>query len=147
MGGEKDDDAVLCFAYWSPDGYYYPAIISEADDDRALVHFHDDEVKRLAWEDILSLPQAEKALSFEGNWKNKGCYYTCNIIKVNPLTVKYHEDGVIEQIEITQLRGNVGGRAKRKVEPESGGIKRFIKKFADDFLDYYQRREYVDDDE
>jgi len=146
MGGGKDD-VMLCFAYWSPDGYFYPAMTGEHDDSGVVVHFHDDEVKRLAWQDVLSLEQAAGVLSFEGDWKKKGRYYTCDIIKVDPLTVKYHEDGVVERVDITQMRGNIGGRVKRKTEQESGGITRFAKKFADDFLDYYNGVQYVDDDE
>ena len=92
------------FALWEGDNYYYPAHIGESNSSQITVNYLDGETALLASEFVIELQEALSILNFEGNWENKGSYYNGIITSTQPLIITY-EDGVDEQVELTQLRG------------------------------------------
>ena len=56
--------------------------------------------------EILEFEDALNILQLEGNWKHFGLFYKGRISNLNPLVMSYN-DGDIEQIELSQLRGKL----------------------------------------
>ncbi|MCL2484015.1 MAG: hypothetical protein FWD89_03125 [Firmicutes bacterium] len=96
----------LAFVYWNGDGddYFYPAKIANVKKNgTATANFLDGEVNTVTLDEIVSVEDAFRNYALLCNWKNKGDYGYCSIVNRNPLTVKYHCDGGVEKINISQL--------------------------------------------
>jgi len=102
------ENGELVFAHWN-DGqdYYYPANIDKQSKNKIVANFLDGHSGEISVLQVIKLSDIYNVFSFEGNWENRGTYYPCSITKKQPLTVKYHQDGVVEKIEISQLRGYI----------------------------------------
>jgi len=115
------------FAIWADDGYYYPATVTGTNDGQINVEYLDGTQVLLSQEDILEAQDAYDSLNFEADWQNGGKYYACKVTNTNPLTVEYKMDGVIEEIELSQLRAKavkykknkIGQTLKGQTEPSS----------------------------
>jgi len=114
----ENDDGQLrvgktVFARWEPNGYYYPAIISEVLDNRIKAAFLDGCSAVVANQHVLSLQEGYDILAFQGNWKHGGIFFKGVIANHNPMVMNYN-DGDVEIIQLDQLRGvRPGEKVKR----------------------------------
>ena len=92
----------LCFAPWH-DGYYYPAVISDANPHEVLVAYLDGDVGHVSHDHILSVDEALEGLRFECQYGWAGFY--AGIITSKEPIVFHYDDGTIEQTELRKLRG------------------------------------------
>ena len=101
------------FAKWVSDGFYYPAIIGEILDNHIRAAFLDGDSGMVLKEQVLSLQEGYKILSFQSNWKHGGIYFKGVIANYQPMIMNYN-DGDVEMIELSQLRGaRPGEKTKR----------------------------------
>ena len=110
------------FARWSPDGYYYPAVVGEVQEKHIRANFLDGQTAMVSKEHTIELQEAFKILDFEGNWKNSGGFYKGVITSHEPTTMNY-DDGDVEQIDLKQLRGAKPGEATVHVPFNADGSK------------------------
>ena len=114
----ENDDGQLrvgktVFARWEPNGYYYPAIVSEVLPNHIKAAYLDGYSATVANEHVLSLQEGYETLEFQGNWQHCGIFYKGVIASRNPLIMNYN-DGDVEIIELEQLRGiRPGEKPKR----------------------------------
>ena len=93
------------FAYFSEDGYWYPAEIVEVDGDSYKVCYDDGSEE---WLDADSLEDYDASPGEEGAeawWDEDECFYEVTILEVNDEQVKVeYEDGVTEWTDLSYLR-------------------------------------------
>jgi len=100
----------MVFAHWEADGFYYPAEADKPslDDGFVEVEFMDGQTDRLRSGQYISMDEAFDKMRFQGDWKNGGLYYDCELNDANDdyslFDVTYVEDGVKETIKLSQLR-------------------------------------------
>ncbi|MCL2572750.1 MAG: hypothetical protein FWE11_10145 [Defluviitaleaceae bacterium] len=93
----------LCFAPWS-DGYYYPAVISDAYPHIVDVAFLDGYTGHATPEHIMGLQEGFEMLDFECRYGWLG-FYRGEITSLKPIVFRYYEDGIVQQTELKRLRG------------------------------------------
>jgi hypothetical protein len=95
------------FAYWEPDGLWYPATIEKEDGDRVFVKYHDGDSK---WTDSARVGRytVEAGDRVYGNWLNKGLYYAGKITRIegDAIRIRY-DDGDVEDTTIAAIRMNL----------------------------------------
>jgi len=100
----------MVFAHWEADGFYYPAEADKPslDDGFVEVEFMDGQTDRLRSGQYIGMDEAFDKMRFQGDWKNGGVYYDCELNDANDdyslFDVTYLEDGVKETIKLSQLR-------------------------------------------
>ena len=126
MGNRKQKRKAI-FARWAADGYYYPAVIEEVNENQAYIRFLGGTEDWISMDDIVELSDAYATMQLEGDWENRGGYYTCTVTDSSnsSLTVQYDEDGVVEQVDLNQLRC-FPVRKKKRVSSESNKSHRNI---------------------
>ena len=94
------------FAFWPPDGIYYPGVISRIDEGSADISFLDGETATIAANGVVSTDYAFSAMVMQANWNNQGSYYTCSIngMDGSRFHVCYEADGVRENVDFSQFR-------------------------------------------
>jgi len=106
---QRQQQSQMVFALWgSPlnlGKFYYPATIVSDLGTQVQVAFLDGAKGTVAKANIVDLETALNTMNIESNWENGGIYYKAVITNRNPLTVRYTMDGVVEQINMVQLRG------------------------------------------
>jgi hypothetical protein len=93
------------FAYWQPDGYYYPADVTSKNENTVRLLYCDGHSRTADISEIISFDSVH-TMRLECNWENKGQYYPC-VLRVRDddrFEVVYDQDGVVEIIEVSQLR-------------------------------------------
>jgi len=92
------------FARWK-NSYYYPAMVDAVTDDGVKVTYLEDGLSALvSHEYIVELQEAFDTMQFQGNWQHGGFFYKGKLASHLPLVMHYN-DGDVEQIELSQLRG------------------------------------------
>jgi len=94
------------FAYWAPDGYYYPAIIRAKYVDVVDLQYADGQLRRVGHDELLSCKSA-LSLNLECNRGRQGYYYPCRICDVsdeNDISVRYDIDGAVEVVDLDVMR-------------------------------------------
>jgi len=96
------------FARWK-DGYYYPAVIEKIlENDTAKVSFLDGYSGTVSQAHFVQLQDALETMQLQGNWKNFGFFFK-GALDSQESMLMYYDDGDIEQIELSQLRGERPG--------------------------------------
>ena len=104
MGNWTVEDWV--YAYYSDDGYWYPAEIIEVRGDSYKVRYDDDDSEEWLEEDSLADYGAEvDEEGAEAWWEEDEEYYAVTILEVNEEQVKVeYEDGEVEWTDLSCLR-------------------------------------------
>jgi len=92
------------FARWS-DGYYYPAVADEISEHGVKVSFLDGGSCFVSNEQIVELCEAFRTMQIQGNWQNQGLFYNGRLDNSQDPMVMYYNDGDVEAVELSQLRG------------------------------------------
>jgi len=100
----------VIFARWS-DGFFYPGVVGEWVNGQRRIAFLDGDTGLAAEHDILPLEGALNRLELQGNWKNGGIWFRGSLGSHNPLIMNYN-DGDVEQIQLSQLRGSLPGEKR-----------------------------------
>jgi len=102
------------FARWK-NSYYYSAVVEQVLGDHYKVTCLADGVSAtVTKEDIVELNEAFETMNFQGNWQHGGFYYKGVITSHLPVMVMHYNDGDVEQITLSQLRGSRPGDEKSK---------------------------------
>ena len=97
------------FAYFSEDGYWYPAEIIDVDGKQYQVRYDEDDSEEWLEKDSLADYSTEAGEKGAEAWSDEddeeGGYYSVNILEVNEEQVKVeYEDGTIEWTDLSYLR-------------------------------------------
>ena len=118
VSGETTSPEVgVVFAKWNSamnlGGYYYPAHITEMDNGQLLANFLDGDSGIIADGDTMDLQEAFNVLEIQGNWQFGGFFYKGRITNRNPVVMSYN-DGHVEQVQLSQLRGRLPKALRKK---------------------------------
>jgi len=91
------------FARWK-DGYYYPAVVDEILEEGVQIAFLDGDMELVSPAHIVDLQEAFQTMQLQGNWQNFGVFYKGRLDCQEPM-VMYYNDGDVEQVGLSQLRG------------------------------------------
>jgi hypothetical protein len=101
---ENAEPGSCFFAKYSGDGFFYYARIDESRENKYLVTFYDDYQEEVLSNEICDIPFALQYLTPQANRENQGNFYPCLAYrKIDQFFARY-EDGVVEEINIEQLR-------------------------------------------
>jgi hypothetical protein len=94
------------FGRYAGDGNYYSCVILELFENKASINSWNNVNGLVAIEDLAHPANILSQQGLQGNWKNKGVFYDCDILsEANGMfTVRYRMDGVVEAIGINQIR-------------------------------------------
>ncbi len=100
--GWEPDDRV--FAYWEPDGYFYPATVVEVTDDNVSVRYDDGE-EEVTDESYLEDLAVEVGDYLENRSSEDDLYYAAEVVDIqdDKIQVKY-EDESTEWTDVSTLR-------------------------------------------
>jgi len=117
------DVSEFVFAYREKDGNYYPAMVRERYDDNTMqLLYLIGEIRRVGDDEIISFMDGVNYMKLQSNWEKGGIYYSCRMesMENDRVTVVYDLDGVVEEVEINQLR--------LKGKKKGGGLLSLFKK-------------------
>jgi len=97
----------MVFARWRS-GYFYPAVIISEFENIARVNYLDGHHGAVPREHIISIEEGLDTLDLQGDWRGWG-YYKGRLNK-ETMTM-YYNDGDVEHVEISQLRGKLPGES------------------------------------
>lgn len=105
------------FGRWSPDGYWYPAVLQEVRDGSYFVRFVDDGQERWLGRSEVMRKEVTQSESVEANWQNRGGYYPAEVIHrdYDSYRLRY-TDGSVETVSRRQLRLDLDRLPERRAD-------------------------------